>query len=47
MQAERHRKHSLDEDARILMTRLLPAFGFDLPVRMLTAAAVGSVSRAR
>jgi integrase len=44
---EQRGKRSLKEDTRILATRLLPAFGGDLPVRQLSAAAVAQYERKR
>src|SRR5262245_16691191 len=40
-------KRSLKEDTRILATRILPAFGSDLPVRQLTSAAIAQYERKR
>jgi integrase len=40
-------KRSIDEDARILATRILPAFGSDIPIRQLTAAAIAQYERRR
>jgi integrase len=40
-------KRSLSEDRRILMTRVLPAFGADLAVKRLTADRVGQYERRR
>jgi len=40
-------KRSLKEDTRILATRILPAFGSDLPVRRLTGAAIAQYERKR
>jgi integrase len=40
-------KRSTPEDARILATRLLPAFGPDLPARQLTAPAIAQYERRR
>jgi len=40
-------KRSLKEDTRILATRILPAFGSDLPVRQLTGAAIAQYERKR
>jgi hypothetical protein len=40
-------KRSLAEDTRILATRLLPAFGSELPVRQLSAATIAQYERKR
>src|SRR5439155_6329357 len=40
-------KRSLKEDTRILATRILPAFGSELPVRELSAAAIAQYERKR
>jgi integrase len=40
-------KKSTPDDARVLATRLLPAFGPDLPVRKLTAPAIAQFERRR
>src|SRR5207247_5615393 len=40
-------KRSAADDARVLATRLLPAFGPDLPVRKLTAPAIAQYERRR
>jgi hypothetical protein len=40
-------KRSTLDDARILATRLLPAFGPDLPVRQLTTPAIAQYERRR
>jgi integrase len=40
-------KRSLKEDTRILATRLLPAFGGELPVRQLSAEAIAQYERKR
>jgi integrase len=40
-------KRSLKEDTRILATRILPAFGSDLPVRQLTGATIAQYERKR
>ena len=40
-------KRSLEEDRRMLMTRLLPAFGDALPVRRLTEAMILNYERQR
>jgi integrase len=42
-----HGKRSLADDRRILETRLVPAFGADLPVRRLTAAAIARYEQRR
>jgi hypothetical protein len=44
---EQRGKRSLSEDTRILATRLLPAFGSDLPVRQLSTAAIAQYERKR
>jgi integrase len=41
------KKRSLDEDERILATRLLPAFGLTLPVRQLTAPMIAHYEKRR
>ncbi len=44
---ERQGKRSIAEDRRILTSRLLLAFGPDLPVKKLTAAAIGQYEQQR
>jgi integrase len=47
MYKEQRGKRSLKEDLRILATRLLTAFGSELPVRQLSAAAIAQYERKR
>jgi integrase len=44
---EERGKRSLREDRRILKTRILPAFGAELPIRSLTTAMIGQYERGR
>jgi hypothetical protein len=41
------KKRTLHEDERMLTTRLLPAFGADLPVRKLAASAIAQYEKQR
>src|SRR5262245_36925887 len=41
------KKKAVPEDARVLRSRLLPAFGVDLPVRQLTPAMIAQYERTR
>jgi hypothetical protein len=42
-----HKKRSLHEDVSMLNTRLMPAFGADLPVKKLTAPAIAQYEKHR